>query len=311
MNFEKIPPVENSKHFLDIAFRRAREKGKQKDLKGNWLQIIRKKESLKLDIIKDSLVPRLEKIITNFPNFDHLPEFYHKLMRLTLDYGELKKSLGNVNGTIKRVRIFHKDYVSKINKTKDRGKIKELVREFYGRISSTLRRSDKSLKFLEESRKMMKSYPDIKEMFTVCVYGFPNVGKSTLLNKLTQTKAKVAAYAFTTKSINAGYFTAEGKEIQVLDVPGTLARAEKMNRIELQAELVVKELADVIIYVFDLSEFCGYSTEIQEKLLKNLGKRKTLIYLSKTDIPEGKPSPKFKYKFYSLEQLKEEIIKLV
>ena len=100
----------------------------------------------------------------------------------------------------------------------------------------------------------MRTYPDVKEMFTVCIYGFPNVGKSTLLNKLTTSKATVAAYAFTTKEINAGYFTVEDKKIQVFDVPGTLARENKMNYIELQAELVVKELADIIIYVFDVSE---------------------------------------------------------
>ena len=32
MNFQKIPPVETSSHFLDLAFRKAREKGKLKKL---------------------------------------------------------------------------------------------------------------------------------------------------------------------------------------------------------------------------------------------------------------------------------------
>jgi len=317
MNFERIPPVETSKHFLDLAFRKARRKGMEKNLKGNWLQIIRKKEGLKLDIIKDSAVPRLEKILQDFPDFDHLPEFYIKLMRLTLNLPELKKSLGSINGAIKRIRLLHKDYVSKITKTKENGAIKELSRQFYGRFSSMLKRIDPHLKHLEECRKIMKSYPDIKEMFTVCIYGFPNVGKTTLLNKLTKTEAKVAAYAFTTKTINAGYLV-DNKEIQILDVPGTLARTEKMNKIELQADLVLKELADVIIYVFDLSESCGYSVIFQDKLLKIIKnskeitsqKKKILIYLSKTDLSEGKPLPKFKYKHYSLSEIKEEILKL-
>ena len=311
MNFEKIPPVESSKHFLDVAFRKAREKGKLKNLKGNWLQIIRQKEALKLDIIKDNIVPRLQKIIEIFPDTRVLAQFYLDLMDLTLDYRELKQSLGAVNWGIKRVRLLHKDYVSRIFKTKGRGKIKDLSREFYGRISSTLKQIDSNLKYLEESRKIMRTYPDIKEMFTVCIYGFPNVGKTTLLNEITKTKAKVAAYAFTTKSINAGYFSADKTKVQVLDVPGTLARKDKMNNIELQAELAMEDLANVIIYVFDLTEFCGYSVKKQEQLLKNLGKKKpVLIYLSKTEMEEGKPGKDFKHKYYSPLELKEKISKL-
>jgi len=90
MNFQKITPVENSKFLLDLAFRKARQKGKQKNLKGNWLQIIRQKEALKLDIVKDTIVPRLQKIIEDFPNEEHLPHFYVRLFKLTLDYPQLK-----------------------------------------------------------------------------------------------------------------------------------------------------------------------------------------------------------------------------
>lgn len=311
MNFERLPPVENSKLLLDLAFRKARRKGMQKNLKGNWLQIIRQKECLKLDIIKDTLVPRLETILTSFPSLDHLPPFYIKLMKLTIDYSTLKTSLGAINWAIKRVRSFQKQYVSKIIKEKEQSKIKDLSNEFYGRVSSTLKQIDPNLVFLEESRKIMKSYPDIKEMFTVCLYGFPNVGKTTLLNNLTNTTAKVAAYSFTTKNINIGYFIKDHLKIQVIDVPGTLARTDKLNNIELQAELVREDLADVIIYVFDVSEFCGYSLKKQEELLKNIGKKKkVLIYLSKTDLPEGKPTPSFEREYYSLSELEKEIQEL-
>lgn len=316
MNFEKVPPVENSGQLLDLAFGRAREKSRQKNLKGNWLQIIRSKECIKLDIIKDALVLKLDRILKGFPDISHLPEFYIKLMKVTLDYPELKKSLGAVNWGIQRIRILQREYVSKITKCKDRGKINELAKQFYGRISSTLKQISPNLNYLEQSRRIMRTYPDIKEKFTVCIYGFPNVGKTTLLNKLTGTQAKVAAYAFTTKSINVGYIKGinggdvinakDANEIQVLDVPGTLARPEKMNNIEFQADLVMRELANLIIFVFDHTEQCGYSLKKQELLLKKLSGKNVLIYLSKTDL--HKPL-KFKYKFYSIEELKEEILK--
>ena len=311
MNFQYISPIESSKVYLDLAFKKAREKGKSKKLTGNWLQIIRQKEAMKLDIVKDDLLKRLLKILDDFPGLDDINEFYFKLMNLTLDYPNYKKSLGGMNWAANKMRDFHKKYISMIYKEKDRNKIKGLSKEFYGRVSSLFKQIDPNFKILENSRRIMKTYPDVKEMFTVCIYGFPNVGKSTLLNKLTKTHAEVAAYAFTTKSINCGFMTVNGEKVQVLDVPGTLARKEKMNNIELQADLVLKEVADAVIYVFDLSENCGYSMRHQESLYKSLNdKKRILIYLSKTDVMDPELVKEFKHKHYSIKDLKEKIGKL-
>lgn len=307
MNFEKLPPVESSKVLLDIAFRKAREKEKQKKLEGSWMQIIKKKESLKLDIVKDDIVSKLEKILSQFPQTEVLPEFYIKLMKLTLEFSELKKSLGAANWASMRIRKLHKEYISKINRSAEQPQIRKASTEFYGRVSSTLKQIDVNLKYLEESRRIMRTYPDIKEMFTICIYGFPNVGKSTLLNKLSNTKAKTAAYAFTTKTINAGYMTVDGKKMQILDLPGTLARPEKMNNIEMQAELVLEELAKVVIFVFDVSGSSGYSLEKQIQLYKKIKDKNPLIYVSKTDLPSGIPGKDFPYEYLSLEELKEQL----
>mgnify|MGYP000226972499 CR=1 FL=1 len=308
MNFQKLAPVESGDELLEIAFRKAREKGKSKNLVGNWLQIIRKKETLKLDIVQQIIHSRLTKTITSFPDVLALSKFYIQLMKLTLDFPYLLKSLAALNWGNKKIHSIHRDYVRKIYQTKERQDIKNLTKQFYGRVSSIIKQIDVHLSFLEKSRQIMRTYPDVKEMFTVCVYGFPNVGKSTFLNKLTTSKAKVASYAFTTKEINAGYFTTNGKKIQVFDVPGTLARENKMNPIELQAELVLNELADLIVYVFDISEQGGYSIKKQEELLKKIkNKKKVLIYFSKTDLVDK--IPELKHKNYSLKELKEKIVK--
>ncbi|MBT3813991.1 GTP-binding protein [Candidatus Woesearchaeota archaeon] len=313
MNFQNIAPVETSTAILDLAFGKARQKGKMKKLKGNWLQIIRQKEGLKLDVVKNTIVTRLDKSLKSFPSTKDLSEFYTKLMKLTLDYPNYKKSLGAVNWAIEKTRLLHKKYVSKVVKTKGRDDIKELSKQFYGRISSILKQIDSNLVYLDQCRKIMKDYPDIKEMFTICVYGFPNVGKTTLLNKITGTKAEVAAYAFTTKSVNAGYFKINDKKVQVLDVPGTLARKEKMNDIEFVAELVLKEVADIVIYVFDLSEYCGFSVKKQMQLYKTLGnKKEILIYLSKLENKETQEAlGDFDLKYYSADEIKEKIGSLI
>jgi len=313
MNFQTLPPVDNSKQLLNLAFKKAREKAEGKNMRGqkDMLKAIKQKESLKLDIIKDVLASRFNKILRDFPETEKLPQFYHKLMHLTLDFPKFKQSFGAMKWAIDKVCFFQKQYVSKINQEKNRFKIGQISKEFYGRISSVIKQVDGNLKYLEECRKIMKSYPDIKEMFTVCIYGFPNVGKTTLLNKLTGSKAEVAAYSFTTKSINVGYFKLGEEKIQMLDVPGILARSEKMNLVELQAELVLEELANVIVFVYDISEHGGYSIEKQEQLLKKIGKeKKVLIYLSKTDLVEPETLEQFKHKHYSLEEIKAEIVRL-
>lgn len=310
MNFQNIPPVETSKTYLELAFRKARKKSTLKTWHLKSIDATKRKEGIKLDVVKDDLVTRLSKILADFPDLEVLPEFYHVLMRLTIDYGAMKKSLGAVKWAIDKVCFFQKNYVRKVNRAQEYNRVKALSKEFYGRISSIIKQINLNLKYLEECRRIMKTYPDIKELPTVCVYGFPNIGKTTLLNKITGSKAKTAAYSFTTVSINCAYFQSGDTKIQVLDVPGTLARKEKMNLIELQADLVLKDLADLVIYIFDMTE--PYPLKDQIKLYKKVKKLKpTLVYLGKPDLlDEDKVAEfkKLKIPAYSMPELKKAVV---
>ncbi len=267
-------------------------------------------ELQKIQLVQYALSSSLEKILRAFPYEEGLPVFYRKLLKLTLDAAQFRKSLAAVNWARNAVNKLSAESKTRMQKEQRAAEKKKRLLEFYGRVSSIMKQISPQLQFLEKARLIFRQYPDIKEMFTVCIYGFPNVGKTTLLNALTGSRAKVAEYAFTTTGINAGYI---GKDIQVLDVPGTLARKEKMNVIELQAELVLEELADVIIYVFDLSGYSGFPAERQRELYQKVqeeaGRRgkKALVYVAKKDLTEKAALKAFDVPYYTLEELRGKI----
>lgn len=119
--------------------------------------------------------------------------------------------------------------------------------------------------------------------------GFPNVGKSSFINKITRADVEVQPYAFTTKSLYVGHTDYKYLRWQVIDTPGILDHSlEERNVIEMQAVTALAHLRACILYVMDLSEQCGHTLDEQVKLfesIKPLFTNKPLIVVAnKTDI---------------------------
>ncbi len=278
MNFQSLPVVEKPDDILEIAFSRAKRKA---------FGIGKKKAINKVSIVQDNIISVLDRIIKEFPDFNNLNEFYEELCRTQLNIEDVKNSLGRLQGLINTIREISTKTKNKI-KEEDESKIKKTLNVYYGRVSALLKRASSAFNTLEEARRILKTFPSIKELYTIAIAGFPNVGKSTLLSKLTSAKPEIKNYAFTTKKLNTGYYKDSFEKIQVIDTPGTLARFDKMNKIEQQAYLCLKYLANIIIFVFDPTE--TYSFDEQEKLLEQVKDhdKDLIIYVSKTDIADEK-----------------------
>ncbi len=118
---------------------------------------------------------------------------------------------------------------------------------------------------------------------TVIIVGYPSVGKSTLLNRLTNANSKVGEYAFTTLDIVPGLMKYKHAKIQILDVPGVIKGAASGTGRGKEVLSVMRsaDLALILIDVNNPEQFQFLKKEIYDFSLR-LNEKKPFIKIKRT-----------------------------
>ncbi|OPY30880.1 MAG: tRNA modification GTPase TrmE [Methanomassiliicoccales archaeon PtaU1.Bin124] len=270
LNFRKqIPTIMTSQEILDKAFKRAVKIDSEGESK---FDMIKKKSVARITATGDIISTLLVKYNRSFPSVNKREGFMVELMCVMVDMDELKQSLSKLEWAAEKVGQLRKGYIAKVKASRNLNELDDARKEYYGRMSSIVHRLDKDLAVLAAARERYRTIPMVDEDIpTIVIAGFPNVGKSQLVELISTAKPEIAPYPFTTQGIGVGHFTAGWRKFQVIDTPGLLDRPlEDRNQIELQAILALKYLADIIVFILDPSETAGYTMEQQENLLRSV-----------------------------------------
>ena len=272
--FRNIPAVLSADELLEKSFRKAK-KVQIFDRNASYKKkktIIARTESFSTNVIST-----LEGYVKNFPSIENLSSFYQDIIDIKIDINKLKKSLGAIDWARKTCQMIYTKQSKSLKKSKNIDFLIQKQNEIYGRISSVVKQIAKELMILSEAQKIIKKFPEIHDIPTVVIAGYPNVGKSSILRCLSSAKPEIAEYPFTTKDIHVGHIERKekyvSKRFQIIDTPGLLDRPlSEKNVIEKQAIAALKNLADIIIFVIDPSETSGYSLKDQMHLLSQINK---------------------------------------
>ncbi|HEV8049991.1 MAG TPA: GTPase [Thermoplasmata archaeon] len=222
-----------------------------------------------------------------------LTDFERTLVADRFGPGTLEHSRRRVARAVERIRGLLADEQRLLRKASSVEAFGQLVRRVYGRVASFVREVDPDLIQLTEIARFLKARPQLDPMKpTVVVAGFPNVGKSSLVEKLSTARPKVAEYPFTTLALEVGHADLGFDRLQILDTPGVLDRSGRSSGAEREAETAVEHAATLVVFLIDPTESCGYPLPDQERLLARwraeLPNIPFLIVATKADLG---PSP--------------------
>ncbi|MGI0055359.1 MAG: GTPase [Thermoplasmata archaeon] len=274
-----------SVEILDIAFHRASlatPKGSTKSERD------RRRAQLKIVRSGATVSRQIQSIVRSFHR-PPLTDLELALLATRFRPGSFERAMARLQRALVRIRGLQRESERALPSAGTPEEIGTEVRRFYGRLSSHVREIDPDLRQLGEMRGFLRARPKLSpNVPTLAVAGFPNVGKSALVAQLSTARPRVAPFPFTTLAIEVGHADLGFDRWQVLDTPGVLGRAGRANLAEAEASTAVDRGAQVVLFVIDPTESCGYTVADQEKLLarwrRELEGRPIIVVESKSDL---------------------------
>ncbi len=250
MIFETLPTTPTSEELIDKAFSRAARAGRAKS--GAEAQ-----QSM-LQTASNILSDNLQNVAAEWPDFDDIDPFYYELADAIVDVDELRQSLSEIQWASRKTHNLGREYQGKL--TGDADADRKIRKQGFARLADVVEEVEDDLLRVGEAHQDLRRLPDIDpDEPTIVVAGYPNVGKSSFVNAVTNARNEIAEYPFTTKGVRVGHFERERIRYQIVDTPGLLDRPEdERNDIENQAVSALTHLADAIVFVVDASGYCGY-----------------------------------------------------
>ena len=226
----------------------------------------------KLNKVEDLLTNRLQEVVKRFPNFDEIHPFYRTLADTTVPLDDLRQALASVTSAVRVIKKIVRDSIQKLKRVETSADARRIRSSAYGRISSVIKRIEARLTLIQQAAKEYRRFPSINlNKPVIVIAGFPNVGKSSLVTRLSSATPEIAEYPFTTKTISVGHLALDSMEIQILDVPGLLDRPmKKRNAVEKRAIAAIQYLADAIVFLIDPTLTCGYEVSSQVALFQEI-----------------------------------------
>ncbi|WP_247005935.1 NOG1 family protein [Halorientalis litorea] len=266
MILEDLPTTPTSAELIDQAFSRAARSGRAKS--GFEAQ-----QSM-LQTAANVLSDNLENVVTSWPDFDELDPFYRELVDAVVGVDELRQHLSEIGWASRKTSEIRDEYQARFRGVDAEG-AKKLRKQAFARFADVVEEVEADLEAVGAARNDLRSLPDIRpDEPTIVVAGYPNVGKSSFVNEVTNARNETASYPFTTTEIRVGHIERDHIRYQLVDTPGLLDRPpEDRNEIESQAVSALEHLADAVLVLVDASGECGYPLDVQLELRDALAAR--------------------------------------
>jgi nucleolar GTP-binding protein len=266
MILEDLPTVPTSAELVDKAFSRAARAGRAKsgyEAQQSMLQTA-------ANIVSDNL----ENVVTSWPDIDTLDPFYYEMVDAIVGVDDLRQHLSEVSWASRKATDIREEYQARFRNVDAEG-AKKLRKQAFARLADVVEEVADDLDAINDAHQDLRTLPDIRpDEPTIVVAGYPNVGKSSFVNRVTNARNETASYPFTTTEIRVGHIERDHIRYQLVDTPGLLDRPpEDRNDIESQAVSALEHLADAVLVLVDASAECGYPLDVQLELRAALAER--------------------------------------